>query len=165
MLANHQAVAKAPNTMTRSIDAAPERQVSTKRRKVRKGTRSCWECKRRKIRCILTSPDDAVCLGCQQRRVTCVSQEVPETFSPAVKGNRHLSDRISRVEEALQDLLSGKDICHTNHVQAQTERDTPSVVDAPTARFDESETSTIRAASTAEVCALPTHVLLCLMLP
>ncbi|KAL4864215.1 hypothetical protein BDV12DRAFT_201319 [Aspergillus spectabilis] len=79
---------------------------SAKRRRVRKGTRSCWECKRRKIRCLFAAADDAICIGCQDRRVPCVSQEMPEDLSPARKGSRHLYDRISRIEDAMKHWLA-----------------------------------------------------------
>ncbi|KAK8067243.1 hypothetical protein PG997_013990 [Apiospora hydei] len=46
-----------------------------KRRKIRKGTQSCWECKRRKVRCTYASPADSICDGCRSRRTKCVSQE------------------------------------------------------------------------------------------
>lgn len=90
---------------------------NNKRRKVRKGTRSCWECKRRKIRCIFASSEDVTCIGCQRRRAPCVSQELPEdlslslSMSPSARGGRgkskphlhHLSvgehERIARAEQ------------------------------------------------------------------
>lgn len=50
----------------------------TRRRKLRKGTHSCWECKRRKMRCIFTPPDVATCSGCRRRGSQCVSQDFPE---------------------------------------------------------------------------------------
>ncbi|KAI8958118.1 hypothetical protein F5Y11DRAFT_53553 [Daldinia sp. FL1419] len=78
-----------------------------KRTKVRKGTRSCWECKRRKIRCIFTS-NHVVCTGCQRRHVSCVPQDMPEELSPARKGNRHLGDRISKIEDFVRDILASK---------------------------------------------------------
>lgn len=46
-----------------------------KRRKIRKGTQSCWECKRRKIRCTFAAPGESVCDGCRSRSTNCVSQE------------------------------------------------------------------------------------------
>lgn len=45
-----------------------------KRRKVRRGTQSCWECKRRKTRCTFATPHESVCDGCRSRRVKCISQ-------------------------------------------------------------------------------------------
>jgi hypothetical protein len=81
--------------------ASPE----AKRRKVRKGTRSCWECKRRKIRCNFTSAADAVCIGCSRRGTHCVSQEYPEEASrPAEKGEP-IGDRIVRVEALVEQLV------------------------------------------------------------
>lgn len=49
-----------------------------KRRKVRKGTRSCWECRRRKAKCIYSAsgPDDNVCDACRSRGAKCVSQDI-----------------------------------------------------------------------------------------
>ncbi|KAK8137573.1 hypothetical protein PG984_003066 [Apiospora sp. TS-2023a] len=68
-----------------------------KRRKLRKGTQSCWECKRRKIRCTFTSPADSICDGCRSRRTKCVSQEfdndggrLPEVVGPSVRQNTNV---------------------------------------------------------------------------
>ncbi|KAL9082714.1 MAG: hypothetical protein Q9165_008813 [Trypethelium subeluteriae] len=62
-------------------DADTYVQAETKRR-VRKGTRSCWECKRRKMKCTLDPLNDAsVCNGCRRRGSKCVSQEYPEASS------------------------------------------------------------------------------------
>ncbi|KAI3325974.1 hypothetical protein HD806DRAFT_488753 [Xylariaceae sp. AK1471] len=89
---------------------SPNRQESSanKRRKVRKGTRSCWECKRRKTRCVFASPEDedATCIGCQRRRTPCVAQELPEDLAPARIGNRHLGHRISRIEDFMKGILA-----------------------------------------------------------
>ncbi|KAH6855967.1 hypothetical protein B0I37DRAFT_366212 [Chaetomium sp. MPI-CAGE-AT-0009] len=84
--------------------------ASLRRRKVRKGTRSCWECKRRKIRCMLASPGDATCIGCQHRRVPCVPQELPGdlSLSPAKKDNQRLGQRIARVEKLMKDFLASR---------------------------------------------------------
>jgi hypothetical protein len=76
-----------------------------KRRKIRKGTSSCWECKRRKIRCTFASAFDAVCIGCQRRGTSCLSQELPEEAPPP--GNRvcQMGDRIGRVEALIDQLV------------------------------------------------------------
>ena len=47
-----------------------------KLQKVRKGTHSCRECRRRKVRCIFASPTDATCIVCRRRGARCVSQAV-----------------------------------------------------------------------------------------
>ncbi|KAJ5587826.1 uncharacterized protein N7459_003591 [Penicillium hispanicum] len=97
---------------------------SAKRRRVRKGTRSCWECKRRKIRCIFSSPDDVSCIGCQQRRAPCVSQHMPEDLSPAKKGSRHLGERIAKVEDFIKNYVAGNagDSASQTEEGAQKER-------------------------------------------
>ncbi|CAH0051839.1 unnamed protein product [Clonostachys solani] len=78
------------------------------RRKIRKGTRSCWECKRRKIRCIFPSQDGTICNGCLRRRVPCVTQEMPEDLVPATtrSGGQQLGERIARVEDFIKGFLA-----------------------------------------------------------
>ncbi|ETS76234.1 hypothetical protein PFICI_11621 [Pestalotiopsis fici W106-1] len=53
-------------------------QSESKRRKVRKGTRSCWECKRRKMKCVLSPLNSDVCNACRRRGSKCIGQEFPE---------------------------------------------------------------------------------------
>jgi hypothetical protein len=77
----------------------------SKRRKVRKGTRSCWECKRRKMRCIFLTPSDSICIACRKRGSSCVSQEYSEQ-APAAEGmpRQQMHDRIVRVEALIEHL-------------------------------------------------------------
>ncbi|KAI0514465.1 hypothetical protein F5B22DRAFT_228746 [Xylaria bambusicola] len=79
--------------------AAPE----PKRRRVRKGTRSCWECRRRKIRCIFPSEDSSTCANCETRGTSCVSQEFAD--EPASAPNQRVTQRLGRVEEMLEQLI------------------------------------------------------------
>jgi hypothetical protein len=60
--------------MVNDMQPAPDAQAA-KRRKVRKGTRSCWECRRRKVKCIFTMPQDTKCTVCTRRHTTCIGQE------------------------------------------------------------------------------------------
>lgn len=77
-----------------------------RKRKVRKGTQSCWECKRRKTKChFIVSTNNATCDGCKRRGTRCVSQEFPE--NPA-SNREQLGDRIGRVEELLNQLAQNK---------------------------------------------------------
>ncbi|ORY63261.1 uncharacterized protein BCR38DRAFT_516424 [Pseudomassariella vexata] len=112
-----------PTTAVPSNATMDDSLNQAKRRKVRKGTRSFWECKRQKIRCIFTSPDDVTCTGCQRRHAPCISQEMPEDFSPARKGNRHLGQRISRVEGFMKDFLASKHVGATSQVEEQPWQD------------------------------------------
>src|ERR1700748_2340507 len=54
----------------------------SKRRRVRKGTHSCWECKRRKVKCRLASPEDTICIHCTRRGAQCISQELELSEEP-----------------------------------------------------------------------------------
>ncbi|KAI1756364.1 hypothetical protein F4782DRAFT_330211 [Xylaria castorea] len=75
----------------------------SKRRKVRKGTRSCWECRRRKIRCLYPSEDASVCVNCESRGSNCVSQEFAD--EQASTPDRRVTQRLGRVEEMLEKLV------------------------------------------------------------
>ncbi|KAI1260950.1 hypothetical protein F5Y18DRAFT_419807 [Xylariaceae sp. FL1019] len=74
-----------------------------KRRRVRKGTRSCWECRRRKIRCQYASEEASICTGCESRDTNCVSQEFADEQTPT--SERRITQRLGRVEEMLEKLV------------------------------------------------------------
>jgi hypothetical protein len=76
------------------------------RRKVRKGTSSCWECKRRKIKCTFAAPRDVTCDGCRRRGIMCTSQEFPRVVIPTpTSGTRQVGDRLGRVEALVEQLV------------------------------------------------------------
>ncbi|OBT86153.1 hypothetical protein VE02_05764 [Pseudogymnoascus sp. 03VT05] len=77
-----------------------------KRLKVRKGTFSCWECKHRKIRCEVTTPS-SVCLSCQQRGLSCVSQEfvIEKESGGESESREHMENNLDRVETLVDQLL------------------------------------------------------------
>jgi hypothetical protein len=82
-----------------------------KRRKLRKGTSSCWECKRRKARCSFSTADGAVdnaCHGCKLRGTPCISQDLPDQPAPG-GSNRHLVDRLAQVEALVGRLVQAAD--------------------------------------------------------
>lgn len=79
-----------------------------KRRKVRKGTQSCWECRRRKVRCIFSISTNTVCDHCARRGTPCVSQEMCEEPSSNVK--TPLESRIGRIEELLAQHEVARDV-------------------------------------------------------
>ena len=76
---------------------------TSERRKVRKGTQSCWECKRRKVRCTFAPPRDATCNGCKRRGILCVSQELPQSST------WQAGDRLGRVEALVEQLVKSAD--------------------------------------------------------
>ncbi|KAJ1322888.1 RNA polymerase II-specific transcription factor-like protein [Microdochium nivale] len=65
---------------------------AAKRRHVRKGTASCWECKRRKTRCTyaaaINEPREGRCDGCRSRGTSCVSQDLDEPAGTAKKNQQ-----------------------------------------------------------------------------
>ncbi|RDW65976.1 hypothetical protein BP6252_09611 [Coleophoma cylindrospora] len=89
--------------------------ADAKRRKVRKGTRSCWDCKRRKMKCLFESPEAANCIGCSKRGSKCVSQEfnLPDELAsprkrlktPAQTKADSDHERVMRVEALLDQLI------------------------------------------------------------
>ncbi|KAJ5763786.1 hypothetical protein N7533_002467 [Penicillium manginii] len=82
----------------------------SKRRKVRKGTQSCWECKRRKVRCI-TSQGSFTCDNCRRRRTSCIAQDLPDRpTAPAC--NTQVEDRLRRVENLIEQLIDNPDKSH-----------------------------------------------------
>lgn len=87
--------------MTDTFDMSSE--PSPKRRKVRKGTHSCWECRRRKEKCTFGSSAD-VCIKCHRRGTKCVAQELPDEASDSLRQGLKTGDRVARVE-ALVDQL------------------------------------------------------------
>lgn len=78
-----------------------------KRRKLRKGTKSCWDCKKRKVKCTFDAISDTVCIACRRRSAPCIGQDQPEEeFQAHAEGNRDLLlDRIQRVEALLEQLI------------------------------------------------------------
>ncbi|KAK2779717.1 Zn(II)2Cys6 transcription factor [Colletotrichum kahawae] len=75
-----------------------------KRRKLRKGTQSCWDCKRRKARCTISADTPETCDSCKRRGVDCVSQEVTDQ-PPPPGSNKHIVDRLGHVEALVNQLL------------------------------------------------------------
>ena len=71
-------------------------------RKLRKGTRSCVECRKRKLRCAWTSAAAQKCRRCEERVLECSPQTVssPSTSQPP----RTVQDRVSRLEDELRRL-------------------------------------------------------------
>ncbi|RGP71325.1 transcription factor [Fusarium sporotrichioides] len=88
---------------TTSRSSENESAPAPKRRKLRKGTQSCWECKRRKAKCIY-SDHLGICDSCKRRGTDCVSQDVQEN-PPPLGSNKHVVDRLGEVEALVQHLL------------------------------------------------------------
>lgn len=72
-----------------------------KRRRIRKGTFSCWECKHRKKRCELV-PGSNSCIFCQQHELPCTSQEFADNSN---NHSRNAGQRLDRVEAIINRLV------------------------------------------------------------
>lgn len=57
-----------------AVDDSCQDESAAKRRKIRKGTRSCQECRRRKVKCNYATPDNTTCIVCERRGTQCISQ-------------------------------------------------------------------------------------------
>ena len=75
-----------------SIDADDR---AVKRQRIRKGTFSCWECKRRKTKCEFKDGTGSICLSCQRRGTSCIGQEYADTSEHSDVG---VEQRINHVE-------------------------------------------------------------------
>ncbi|KAI1638845.1 hypothetical protein F4809DRAFT_639127 [Biscogniauxia mediterranea] len=67
-------------------------------RKIRKGTRSCWERKRRKVRYTFSSFSDAICVECQRRGTNCLGQEHHEDSLPPSEKGLPIYERMIPIE-------------------------------------------------------------------
>jgi hypothetical protein len=71
-------------------------------KRIRKGTKSCQECRHRKTRCIWPSDNAQVCQGCHTRNKTCELQvEIVQTSETAKLTSR---TRIDALEKQVSDL-------------------------------------------------------------
>lgn len=103
----------------------PKEEPLPSRKKMRKGTHSCFECRRRKIRCIFQPDNPDVCSECFARGSRCIDQEHanPEVI---VDHRKNLRERVSRLEALVDTLLEDKTIKSEARSQSQSTADTAS---------------------------------------
>ncbi|OAL28500.1 hypothetical protein AYO20_09448 [Fonsecaea nubica] len=79
------------------------------RKKMRKGTKSCLECRRRKIKCTFEPGRPAVCNECYARGSTCIDQEHGDihTYTQATseQSSYSLRERVSQLEDLVKQVL------------------------------------------------------------
>ncbi|KAF2842910.1 hypothetical protein M501DRAFT_911060, partial [Patellaria atrata CBS 101060] len=78
------------------------------RKKMRKGTHSCFECTRRKIRCTFSPENPSVCTECFARGSKCIDQE-HAVSEIVVDQRKNLRERVARLEALVDGLLEGSD--------------------------------------------------------
>ena len=78
-------------------------------KKMRKGTKSCLECRRRKIRCTFEPGNTAVCKGCFARGSACIDQEHGDlqSVSSASASDQacSLRERVTQLEGLVKEVL------------------------------------------------------------
>lgn len=74
------------------------------RKRMRKGTRSCQECRRRKIRCVF-QPDAHVCNGCAPRGTECIEQNLVDTRVTPLEKRKNVRDRLGQLEDMVGQIL------------------------------------------------------------
>jgi hypothetical protein len=78
-------------------------------RRVRKGTRSCQECRHRKVKCVWAGDDAAICNNCVARSRTCLAQgpasPIPEAAQPSSRARiRQLEDQVGSLWSVVHKL-------------------------------------------------------------
>ena len=71
---------------------------------MRKGTHSCLECRRRKVRCV-SGPHARKCNGCSVRELECTDQELCRSRSPNSGERKSTRDRVQELEGRLDQVL------------------------------------------------------------
>ena len=86
------------------------------RKKMRKGTKSCIECRRRKIKCTFEPGRTSICNECFARGSTCIDQELGDsatvahafnTLQPQSKDDQNsvLKERVTYLEDLVKQVL------------------------------------------------------------
>lgn len=68
---------------------------------MRKGTHSCYECRKRKVRCIFAK-DSPICNGCVERGRSCTEQRRDLLQAGGVETGESLRERVARLEAIIE---------------------------------------------------------------
>ncbi|KAJ5658506.1 uncharacterized protein N7484_002155 [Penicillium longicatenatum] len=93
-----------------------------KRPKLRKGTTSCWECKRRKKRCEFGA-ESTTCDICQRLRLPCISQDLADP----VHDDDRLGHRLDHVEALVTQLVRQRNVQSNTELGRTRESDIPTL--------------------------------------
>lgn len=78
------------------------------RKRMRKGTHSCLECRRRKIRCIY-EPDATTCNRCVSKQLSCTEQEYGDAKAMGADKRKSMRERTSELEGMITQILTKLD--------------------------------------------------------
>lgn len=96
------------------------------RKRMRKGTHSCFECRRRKIKCIFSPDNPNVCTECFARGSRCIDQESADN-DVIVDHRKNLRERVARLESIIHTMLEEK----SDNKAAEVLRDLGSISRVP----------------------------------
>lgn len=77
-------------------------------KRMRKGTKSCAECRRRKIKCVYEPARPDICRDCAERGSTCIEQEHAEAV-PKTADSQSLKGRVAQLEDLVKRLVDKLD--------------------------------------------------------
>lgn len=86
---------------------AASQQEKTAHKVMRRGTRACRECRRRKIKCIYDEGRDDVCQECQTHERQCIKQGLVRGGSTG-QSSRSVKVQVAQLESAVQKLAREK---------------------------------------------------------
>jgi len=81
----------------------------TPQRGMRKGTRSCYECRKRKVRCIF-APESSTCQNCKTKNKICTEQRRELLHTSGIETKDSLRKRIAQLEALLEASRIGNGI-------------------------------------------------------
>jgi len=102
------------SSVQRHYVSSPDHAQEPPRKKMRKGTKSCIECRRRKIKCTFEPGRTSICNECFTRGSTCIDQEHGDTSGfthntspPQQKDeqNATLKERVNFLEDLVKQVL------------------------------------------------------------
>ena len=99
-----------PNNGNTLGHLSPDHAQGPPRKKMRKGTKSCLECRRRKIKCTFEQSRPAICNECFARGSTCIDQEhgeiQPPPSSTSAEQSYSLRERVTQLEGLVREVLN-----------------------------------------------------------
>jgi hypothetical protein len=118
-----------------AVDTQHDHRVRKRRRSLRKGTHSCWACKRRKEKCSFDDGD--ICTGCVRRGTECVSQRFVDNDAAHATAAIATATRLQRIEDKVAQLasqLQSQSQMFTSPVMSSTPGTTPRAMLSDTTR-------------------------------
>jgi len=96
------------------------------RKSMRKGTRSCYECRRRKARCIFAK-ESTICESCIARGKKCTEQSRDLIQDAALDTRESLRERVARLEAIIQASSSESDNLAVDKTSSRSRLDPPDI--------------------------------------